>query len=204
MVDVGLDGEEDVVAAGVVPVLGACAHHPDPAGHRRVGLAGARERGSRVGADEHDDGPRALGLVARVGEAPAAQEGVVGEELVAVVGGAGGEVELDEQVERELRRVDPELEREVGLDLGEGLQLEVDDRLAVGDGDLVERDRVAALAGADLGDGVAAGGVAGGAPVVGGDLADDAVQLDRPAERVQVVCEPAGVGLLDRSPFAPG
>ena len=99
-----------------------------------------------VGADEHDDGPGALGSVARVGEAPAAEERVVGEELVAVVGGAGGEVELDEQVEGQLERVDPQLEREVGLDLGEGLQLEVDDRLPVGDGDLVERDRVAVAA----------------------------------------------------------
>ena len=57
-----------------------------------------------VGADEDDCGPGALGAVARVGEAPAAQERVVGEELVAVVGGAGGEVELDEEVEGELER----------------------------------------------------------------------------------------------------
>ena len=143
-------------------------------------------------------GRRALGSVAWVGEAPAAEERVVGEELVAVVGGPGGEVDLDEQVEGELQRFDAELEREVGLDLGERLELEVDDRLSVGDGDLVERDRVAALARADLGDGVAAGGVAGGAPAVGGEVADGAVELDRPAERVQVVREPAGVGLLDR------
>ena len=40
---------------------------------------------------------------------------------------------------------DAELEREVGLDLGERLELEVDDRLPVGDRDLVERDRVPAL-----------------------------------------------------------
>ena len=60
------------------------------------------------------------------------------------------------------------------------LEREVDDRLPVGHGDLVERDRVAVAAGADLRDGVAAGGVARGAPVVGGDLADEAVQLDRP------------------------
>ena len=142
-----------MVAPGVVPVLGGGAHHSDPAGQRRVCLAGACERGSRVGADEHHGGPRALGLVARVGEAPAAEERVVGEELVAVVGGAGGEVDLDEQVERELQRLDPEFEREVGFDLGEGLQLEVDDRLPVGDVDLVERDRVPALPGADLGTG---------------------------------------------------
>jgi len=81
-----------------------------------------------------------------MGEAPTAQERVVGEELVPVVGRAGGEVELDEQVERELRRVDAKLERQVWLDLGECLELEVDDRLSVGDGDFVERERVAALA----------------------------------------------------------
>jgi hypothetical protein len=45
-----------------------------------------------------------------VGEAPAAQEGVVGEELVAVVRGPGGQVDLDEQVERERQRFDPEFE----------------------------------------------------------------------------------------------
>ena len=204
VVDVGLDGEEQVVASGVVPVLGRGAHDPDPAGHQLVGLPRAAQRGMVVRAHEHDGGAGALGSVAGVGEAPAAEERVVGEELLAVVGGAGGEVELDEQVEGELQRFDAELEREVGLDLGERLQLEVDDRLSVGDLDLVERDRVAALAGAGLGDGVAAGGVAGGAPAVGGELADGAVELDRPAERVQVVREPSGVGLLDRPPFALG
>ena len=58
--------------------------------------------------------------------------------------------------------------------------------------------------GADLRDGVAAGGVAGGAPAVGRELADGAVELDRPAERVQVVREPPGARLLDRPPFALG
>ena len=177
---------------------------PIRAGHQLVGLARAGERGVVVRADEHDGGAGALGAVAGVGEAPAAEERVVGEELVAVVGGPGGEVDLDEQVEGELQRLDAELEREVGLDLGERLELEVDDRLPVGDLDLVERDRVPALPGADLGDGVAAGGVARGAPAVGGELADGAVELDRPAERVQVVREPAGAGLLDRPPLALG
>ena len=162
------DGEEQVVASGVVPVLRGGAHDPDPSGHQLVGLPRARERGMVVRADEHDSGAGALGSVAGVGEAPAAEECVVGEELLAVVGGAGGEVDLDEQVEGELQRFDAELEREVGLDLGERLELEVDDRLPVGDRDLVERDRVPALALADLGDGVAAGGVAGCAPAVGG------------------------------------
>ena len=81
---------------------GGGAHHADAAGQRLVGLAGAGQRGVGVGADEHDGGSGALGLVAAVGEAPAAQERVVGEELVVVVGRAGGEVELDEQVEGEL------------------------------------------------------------------------------------------------------
>ena len=61
-----------------------------------------------------------------------------------------------------------------------------------------------ALSGADLRDRVAARRVAGGAPAVGGRVADGAVELDRPRERVEVVREPAGVGLLDRLPFAFG
>ena len=146
MVDVALDGEEGVVAAGVVPVFGSGAHDADPAGHELVGLARARERGVGVGADEHDGGPGALGAVAGVGEAPAGEERVVGEEFVAVVGGAGGEVELDEEVEGELRRVDAKFEGEVGFDFGEGFEVEVDDGLAVGDGDLVGGDGVAVAA----------------------------------------------------------
>jgi len=125
-----------------------------------------------VRADEQDGGTGALGSVAWVGECPAAEERVVGEELLAVVGRAGGEVDLDEQVECKLQRFDVDFEREVEFDLGERLELEVDDRLPVGDRDLVERDRVPALSLADLGDGVAAGGVAGGAPAVGGQVAD--------------------------------
>ena len=144
--------------------------HADPAGHRFVGFARERERGVRVGADEDDGGAGGVGLVAGVGEAPAAQERVVGEQLVVVVGGAAGEVELDQQVEGELDRGDAQLERDVGLDLGERVEREVDDRLLVGERDLVEGDRVAVAAGAGLGDGVAAGGVAGGAPVVGRDV----------------------------------
>ena len=200
--DVALSREEEVIAPGVVPVLGRGAHDADSARHQLVGLAGTRERGVVGRADEHDGGTGALGLVARVGEAPAAQERVVGEELLAVVRRPGGEVDLDEQVERELQALDAELEREVGLDLAERLELEVDDRLAVWDRDLVERDRVTALAVADLGNWIAAGGVAGGAPAVGGELADGAVEFDRPAERVKVVREPPGARLLDRLPLA--
>ena len=155
-----------------------------------------------VGADHHDRRAGPLGSVAGVGEAPAAEEGVVGEELVAVVGGTRGEVDLDEQVEGQLQRFDAELEREVRLDLGERLELDVDDRLPVGDRDLVERDRVPPLPVADEWDGVAAGGVAGGAPAVGRQLADGAMEFDRPAERMEVVREQRGVGLLDRPPFA--
>ena len=86
---------------------------------------------ARLRAYEDDCWPGALGSVAWVCEAPAAQEGVVGEELLAVVRGASGEVDLDEQVEGELHRFDAKLERQVGLDLRERLQLEVDDRLPV-------------------------------------------------------------------------
>ena len=68
-------------------------------GQQLVGLAGTGERGMAVGAHEHDRGPGALRAVARVSEAPATEEGVIGEELVVVVRGAGGEVDLDEQVE---------------------------------------------------------------------------------------------------------
>ena len=63
---------------------------------------------------------------------------------------------------------------------------------------------MAALSLTGLRDGVAAGRVARGAPVVRGELADSAVELDRPAERVQVVREPGGAGLLDRPPLALG
>ena len=143
------------------------AHDADAAGERLVGLARARQRGVGVAADEDDDGPGAVCPVARVGEAPAAEEGVVGEELVAVVGGPAGEVELDEQVEGELSASMRSSSDRSGLISVNGLG-DVDDRLAVGDGDLVEGDRVAALAGADLRDGVAAGGIARRAPVVGG------------------------------------
>jgi hypothetical protein len=63
---------------------------------------------------------------------------------------------------------------------------------------------MAVLAGADLGDGVAAGGVAGGAPVVAGERADGAVQLDRPADCVQVVRQTGCAALLDGPPVALG
>ena len=38
VVDVGLDGEEDVVAAGVVPLVWRAAHGADPSGHHPVGV----------------------------------------------------------------------------------------------------------------------------------------------------------------------
>ena len=104
MVDVGLDGEEQVVAAGEVPVFGRRAHDADAAGQSSSASRAHASAAWRVGADEDDRGAGALGPEAWVGEAPAAEEGVVGEELVVVVGGAGGEVELDEQVEGELQR----------------------------------------------------------------------------------------------------
>ncbi len=54
--DVGFDGEEDVVATGEVPVLGLGAHDAEAAGEGVVGLAGAGKGGVRVGAHEDDDG----------------------------------------------------------------------------------------------------------------------------------------------------
>ena len=79
---------------------------------------------------------------------------------------------------------------------------EIEDRVAVGHVELAHGDRVALVAAADLGDGVAAGRVARRAPVVGGEFADGAVQLDRPAQRVQVMGEGAGAPLLERPPLA--
>ena len=109
-VDVGFCGEEDVVAAGVVPLVWRAAHGADTSGHNAVGLLGVGERGPRVGADEHGDRAGAERPVAGVGERPAGEEGVVGEELLLVVGGPAGEVEFDEQVEGELEARDPQLE----------------------------------------------------------------------------------------------
>jgi hypothetical protein len=71
--NVCLDGEEQVVAAGVVPGFGRRTHGPDPSGHQLVCLAGTRECCMVVSRDEHDCWPRALGMKARVGEAPATQ-----------------------------------------------------------------------------------------------------------------------------------
>ena len=48
----------------------------------------------------------------------------------------------------------------------------------------------------------ASGGVAGGAPVVGRDVADDAVQFDGPGEGVQVVGEAQAATGVDGAPFA--
>jgi hypothetical protein len=110
-VDVFLNGEEDVVSSGVVPVLRGRAHRPDPSGHEFVGLVGAGERCVVVGADEHNGGAATLGSVTGMRERPAAEERVVGEELVVVVRRPSGEVDLDEQVARELHLLDPELKR---------------------------------------------------------------------------------------------
>ena len=100
---------------------------------------------------------------------------------------------------------DPELEREVGLDLGERLQLEVDDRLAVRDLDLADRDWVATLPGAGLRHGVAAGGVAGGAPAVGGDVRRRVRwnSIAQPSACRSCASRPAR-GLLDRPPLSLG
>src|SRR4051812_36764531 len=74
--------------------------------------------------------------------------------------------------------------------------------MAVGHLELAHGDRVALVTAADLGHGVAAGGVARGAPVVGGGLADEPVQLDGPGQRVEVVGQRAGAALFERAPLA--
>ena len=81
---------------------------------------------------------------------------------------------------------------------------EVEVGVAFGDVEFGGGDGVAFVAVAGLGDGVAAGGVARGAPVVGGEFAEDAVELDRPGDGVQVVREGAGAALLGRLPLALG
>src|SRR3954454_17830195 len=131
-----------------------------------------------IAEDEENDGPRPEPREATMREPPAAQEGVVRSQLVDVVGGATGEVQLDEQVECEPDPGDLDLQREVGLDLPERSQVE--DRMPLGDLELCSGELVALVAVADLRDRVAAGGVARCPPVVGGERRDHAVKLERP------------------------
>lgn len=102
VMDFSLVRKEHVVAAGVVPAVGCAAHDPDPAGHELVCLACTGESGMVIRADEYDGGTGTLGWVAWMSQAPAAQKRVIGKELLAVVRGAAGEIDLDEQVEGEL------------------------------------------------------------------------------------------------------
>src|SRR3954447_19823842 len=74
--------------------------------------------------------------------------------------------------------------------------------MAVGYVEFAHGDGVALVSAADLGHGVGAGGVARGAPVVGGGLADETVQLDRPGQRVEVVGQRAGAPLFECAPLA--
>ena len=66
-----------------------------------VGFLGAGECAVVIATNEQRDRAGAECSVARVCERPAGEEGVVGAQFVLVVGGAGGEVEFDEQVERQ-------------------------------------------------------------------------------------------------------
>jgi hypothetical protein len=114
---------------------------------------GASEQRALVPAHEQHDRSCAECLVARMLEAPPAEKRVVREQLLPVVGGAFGEVELYEQIEGELERLDLHLERDVRFDCPGRSELDVDDRLAIGQWDLVDADRMPSMSGSDLGTG---------------------------------------------------
>jgi hypothetical protein len=133
-VDVGLEREEQVPGGPRrTSARRGCSS-------RRSGRSWTRRRRERSRAASGPRGKRTrrpAGFSARgsgCARGPSRRGTVVGEELLAVVGGARRQVELDEDVERELDRIDPDLEREVGLDLAEGLEFDIDDRLPVGTG----------------------------------------------------------------------
>ena len=200
VVDVVFGGEEQW-SRRLIPVFRRAAHDPDPTGHQLVGFLRARERGMVVRADENDRRPGAVRSVAGMRKAPAAEECVVGEELLAVVGRTSGEVDLDEQVEGELQRFAPELERKIGLDLGEVLSSRSMIACPSGTGislSVIACRRWAAPTGGP-GSGQSHSGVYASSR---SRPPNGAVELDRPAERVQVMREPASVRLLDRLPFA--
>lgn len=120
--DLGLGGEEDVVAAGVVPGVLGLAGEADAAGHDRVGGFHEREHRALVGAGEDHHWAGAELFVAGVHECPAGEELVVALELVEVLRRSLGAVDLDEQVDRDVLGLadEPadhvEADREVGLD----------------------------------------------------------------------------------------
>src|SRR4051794_11178449 len=97
--DVGLSGEEQVLPSWVVPLVGRRTHDADAAGQYFVGNLGASEQRALVAAYEEHHRPGAQRLVARVLQAPTTEKGVVGEQLLAVVRGPFGQVELDKQIE---------------------------------------------------------------------------------------------------------
>jgi hypothetical protein len=97
-----------------------------------------------------------------------------------------------------------ELDRDVGFDLARLGGLQVDRGLAVGER-VGDRDRPPPRARAGgVWDGDAAGLIARGLPVVGRDVADGAMQRDRPPQRVQVVRDEMTVGRLDLAVLALG
>jgi hypothetical protein len=53
VMNVCLDGEEQVVAAGVVPVFDRRTHGTDPTGHQLICLTRTRESGVVASRDEH-------------------------------------------------------------------------------------------------------------------------------------------------------
>jgi hypothetical protein len=75
-----------------------------------------------------------------------------------------------------------QLERYVWFYFAERGELDVDDRLSIGQRDLVDGDRMAPVAGSNLRHRVASGDVSGRAPVVRGELADGSVEGDRPGQ----------------------
>ena len=85
VVQVALVGEEDVVASGVVAVLGGAAGDADACLHRLVCCACVGDRHLGGGADEHDPGAGSELAVAAVLGPPCAEEGVVAAELLDVV-----------------------------------------------------------------------------------------------------------------------
>jgi hypothetical protein len=93
VVDAWLGGEEHVVTTAVVPLVKRAAHRAAPPRHHAICLLSVGERGSRVGAYEHGYWAGAERPGAWMRERSAGEEGVVGEDLLLVVGGSAGEVQ---------------------------------------------------------------------------------------------------------------
>ena len=172
MVDVLLQREERVLPGGPVPLVLGNADDPEAPRDLPVGDLGVGAQ--RVLAGEHEQHHRSAAqvLVAAVLSPPPEQEGVVGGELRSVVRRLGGQGQLEQQVEGEMAG-DPDLDRGVGLQLGEAVvgpgrgeraveRVPGRGRPQLGGGQDVS---VAAIADLRRGDDAVAG--ARGAPVVG-------------------------------------